>query len=259
MKRRMTAIRGALAGSLCLAGISGLAGCQAAPAGNVNVPSAIQVTNVENQVISVTAKEEMKVVPDMAELNLSVTSQAADAEACQEANSQAVNQVAEALKGQGIEETSIQTSDYSLYPIYDWENGQTITGYTMDTTITVSDVAIDAVGNVLTAAVDAGVNNIQSVNYMSSQYDESYKQALEMAVQSAYDKANAMAIAGGCSLGEIVKIEERGTNTSARYTAISNMSVEEDGALAAPAAGASVMPGQVSVEADILVEYAVNR
>ena len=259
MKRRMTAIRGALAGSLCLAGISGLAGCQAAPAGNVNVPSAIQVTNVEDQVISVTAKEEVKVVPDMAELNLSVTSQAADAEACQEANSQAVNQVAEALKSQGIEETSIQTSDYSLYPIYDWENGQTITGYTMDTTITVSDVAIDAVGNVLTAAVDAGVNNIQSVNYMSSQYDESYKQALEMAVQSAYDKANAMAIAGGGSLGEIVKIEERGTNTSARYTAISNMSVEEDGALAAPAAGASVMPGQVSVEADILVEYAVNR
>ena len=36
-----------------------------------------------------------------------------------------------------------------------------------------------------------------------------------------------------------MKIEERGTNTSARYTAISNMSVEEDGALAAPAAGAS--------------------
>ena len=69
MKRRMTAIRGALAGSLCLAGISGLAGCQAAPAGNVNVPSAIQVTNVEDQVISVTAKEEVKVVPDMAELN----------------------------------------------------------------------------------------------------------------------------------------------------------------------------------------------
>ena len=49
MKRRMTAIRGALAGSLCLAGISGLAGCQAAPAGNVNVPSAIQVTNVEDR------------------------------------------------------------------------------------------------------------------------------------------------------------------------------------------------------------------
>lgn len=129
----------------------------------------------------------------------------------------------------------------------------------METVITVSDVAIDTVGDVLTAAVNAGVNNIQSVNYMSSQYDESYRQALEMAVQSAYEKANAMATAGGCSLGEVVKIEERSTNSAARYTAISNMSMEDSAAAPAAAAGAAVMPGQVSVEANILVEYAVNR
>ena len=260
MKRSMTAVRAFLAGSLCLAGLSGLAGCGAAPAsGSVNVPSTIEVANVEDQVISVTASEEVKVTPDIAELNLSVTSQEADARSCQEANSQAVNQVTEALKAQGIQDTSIQTSNYNLYPIYDWENGQTITGYTMETVITVSDVAIDTVGDVLTAAVNAGVNNIQSVNYMSSQYDESYRQALEMAVQSAYEKANAMAIAGGCSLGEVVKIEERSTNSAARYTAISNMSMEDSAAAPAAAAGAAVMPGQVSVEANILVEYAVNR
>ena len=260
MKRSMTAVRAFLAGSLCLAGLSGLTGCGAAPAScSVNVPSTIEVANVEDQVISVTASEEVKVTPDIAELNLSVTSQEADAQSCQEANSQAVNQVTEALKAQGIQDTSIQTSNYNLYPIYDWENGQTITGYTMETVITVSDVAIDTVGDVLTAAVNAGVNNIQSVNYMSSQYDESYRQALEMAVQSAYEKANAMAIAGGCSLGEVVKIEERSTNSAARYTAISNMSMEDSAAAPAAAAGAAVMPGQVSVEANILVEYAVNR
>ncbi len=260
MKRNMTAVRRFLAGSLCLAGAVGLTGCGAAPAsGNVTVPSSIQVTNVEDQVISVTASEEVKVTPDIAELDLSVTSQEADAQSCQTANSQAVNQVTEALKAQGIQESSIQTSDYSLYPVYDWENGQTITGYTMETTITVSDVAIDAVGDVLMAAVNAGVNNIQAVNYMSSQYDESYEKALGMAVESAYEKANAMAIAGGCSLGDIVKIEERGTNSAARYTAISNMSTEDAGSAPAAAAGAAVMPGQVSVEANILVEYAVNR
>ena len=260
MKRSMTAVRAFLAGSLCLAGLSGLAGCGAAPASSsVNVPSTIEVANVEDQVISVTASEEVKVTPDIAELNLSVTSQEADSQSCQEANSQAVNQVTEALKAQGIQDTSIQTSNYNLYPIYDWENGQTITGYTMETVITVSDVAIDTVGDVLTAAVNAGVNNIQSVNYMSSQYDESYRQALEMAVQSAYEKANAMAIAGGCSLGEVVKIQERSTNSAARYTAISNMSMEDSAAAPAAAAGAAVMPGQVSVEANILVEYAVNR
>ena len=255
--KKRTIVTAGLTAAIAAAAI-GAAGCSAAPA---QMPDTIRVENVEGakDTITVTGQEEVKVVPDMAQIESAVYTQGDTAEACQTENAEHLNQTIETLTGLGVEETSIQTSDYSLYPVYDWENGQTITGYTMDTTITVSDVAIDAVGNVLTAAVDAGVNNIQSVNYMSSQYDESYKQALEMAVQSAYDKANAMAIAGGCSLGEIVKIEERGTNTSARYTAISNMSVEEDGALAAPAAGASVMPGQVSVEADILVEYAVNR
>ena len=61
MKRSMTAVRAFLAGSLCLAGLSGLAGCGAAPAsGSVNVPSTIEVANVEDQVISVTASEEVK-------------------------------------------------------------------------------------------------------------------------------------------------------------------------------------------------------
>ena len=56
------------------------------------------------------------------------------------------------------------------------------------------------------------------------------------------------------------KIEERSTDSAARYTAISNMSMEDSSAEApAAVAGAAVMPGQVSVEANILVEYAVNR
>ena len=155
MMKNMRAVRKALAGGLCLAAAAGLAGCGAAP-GSASVPSTIEVANVEDQVISVTASEKVKVTPDIAELNLSVSSQEADAESCQTANSQAVNQVTEALKAQGIQESSIQTSNYNLYPIYNWENGQTITGYTMETMITVSDVAIDTVGDVLTAAVNAG-------------------------------------------------------------------------------------------------------
>ena len=98
MMKNMRAVRKALAGGLCLAAA---AGCGAAP-GSASVPSTIEVANVEDQVISVTASEKVKVTPDIAELNLSVSSQEADAESCQTANSQAVNQVTEALKAQGV-------------------------------------------------------------------------------------------------------------------------------------------------------------
>ena len=253
--------RAAMACAVLTCGAVLLAGCGAAPvSSNVSVPSSIQVTNVENQVISVNAREEVKVVPDMAELELSVTTEEADAAACQTANSEAVDKVVAAITPKRFGQEAIHYSSYNLNPIYDWENGRTITGYSMDTSITVSDVPVDVVGEVISVSVGAGANSIQSVTYMSSKYDESYQEALAKAVESAYSKANAMAIAGGCSLGDVVKIEEHTTNSQARYTAVTNMSAR-DGAMAVPEAaeGAAVMPGQVSVVADILVEYAVNR
>ncbi len=245
-----------------MAAVSGLmlAGCGTSPvSSSVNVPDTMQVVNVENQVISVTAREEVKVVPDIAEVMLTVETQEADAKACQTSNGEAVDRVVTVLKEKGLEDSSIQTSNYDLNPIYDWDNGQQITGYSMETMITVSDIPIENVGDILSASVDAGANRIQSVTYMSSKYDESYQEALKKAVESAYEKANAMAIAGGCSLGEVVRIDERSVNSGARYTAMGNFAVEDAEAGGAREAASAVMPGQVSVEADILVEYAVNR
>ena len=86
----------------------------------------VQVQNVEEQVISVSSREEVQVTPDMAEIVYSVYTQEADAKACQEANGKQLDQVIEMLKGMGFEESSIQTSNYSMNPIYDWDAGQTI-------------------------------------------------------------------------------------------------------------------------------------
>ena len=51
------------------------------------IPDTLKVENVKDHVITVQSSEEVKVVPDMAELVFSVTTQAEDAKACQEQNS----------------------------------------------------------------------------------------------------------------------------------------------------------------------------
>ena len=73
--------------------------------------------------ITVSGMEEVKAVPDMAQIQYSVYTQAATAQECQEENAKNVNQTLETLKGLGVEEKSIQTSDYGLSPIYDWNSG----------------------------------------------------------------------------------------------------------------------------------------
>lgn len=219
------------------------------------IPDTIKVENVKDNVITVQSTEEVKVVPDMAELAFSVTTQAADAKACQEQNSKDLDNVISFLKGTGIAETSIQTSNYGLDPIYDWNSGRTITGYEMNTTITVSDIPIDQAGTLISSSVEAGINSISQVTYLSSKYDETYQQALKNAIASAKVKAEAIAEAGGCTLGPVVHVEEYNDNQIARYSTYKNAAVED---MAAGAASMSVEPGQLSVEARVTVEFEIQ-
>ena len=219
------------------------------------IPDTLKVENVKDHVITVQSSEEVKVVPDMAELVFSVTTQAEDAKACQEQNSRDLANVISFLKDSGIAETSIQTSNYGLDPVYDWNSGRTITGYEMNTEITVSDVPIDQAGALISSSVEAGINSISQVTYLSSKYDESYQQALKNAIASARVKAEAIAEAGGCSLGAVIHVQEYSDNQTARYSSYRNAVTEDK---ASGAAAMAVEPGQLSVTAQVTVEFEIQ-
>lgn len=239
-----------LVGTVIMAGSLMLSGC-----GQTTIPDTMKIQNVRGNVIKVSSKEQVKVAPDIAEVVYSVYSQASDAQTCQTQNNTDLAKVIDLLKSQGVEEKSIQTSNYGLSPIYDWEAGKSITGYEMTTEVTVSDVPMEQVGDLLSESVDAGINNINSVTYKASKYDESYKQALEKAIAAAKVKAAAMAEAGGCKLGKIVNIEEYGDNQVARAGGYMTGSKEMGNAAVADMA---VMPGEIEVEANINIEFAIE-
>ena len=246
--------------TILAAGMLATAACSApaaAPVSEINFPSSIQVEDNSNHVISVTSSEKVFVVPDMAELIFRINSEDKTADGCQQKNTEALNKVLEYLKAQGIADTSIQTSDYNLNPVYDWNSGRSITGYEMYTRLTVSDIPLEDSGALISGAVENGVNTIDSVSYFSSKYDDSYQEALQKAVASARAKAEVLAQAGGRTLGQMVHIEEYTPNTYARY---SRQVTNATAALETKAAAAdmAVMPGQISVEAQVTVEFAVE-
>lgn len=211
----------------------------------------IQVESVDGQVISVNSREQVKVVPDMAEIVYAVTTQNQDAAACQKENGEKVSQLVETLKGLGVEEKSIQTSDFYMNPRY--RNG-TITGYESTTEVRVSDIKLEQTGEIMSNSVDSGVNQIRSVSFLSSQYDESYQEALKLAMASAREKAEALAEAGGCTLGPVVSVSEYSANDSMRYDSRVMMAAGTEAAVADMA----VMPGEIEIEANITVEYAIQ-
>lgn len=244
MKRRVHVKRCA---GIVMAAVMPLSGCG-------TVPQSVQLVNSETHVITVTAAEEVRVEPDMAEVVYGVTTEAADAETCRQQNSEAVAAVVEALKALGVEESSIQTTRLNLSPQYDWsQNYQKLVGYEMSATLTVSDLPIDLVGKLLEDSVSAGVNQVQSVTYQSSRYDESYQQALELAVQNARTKAEAIAKAGSCTISGIANVQEYLADQSGRYTNAKALLAD-----AAEMSMSSVQPGELRVAAQVRVDFVIQ-
>ncbi len=241
-----------LAAILVAAAVISMTAC--AETGTASVPGAnlTAINSKDTNTIQVTSTEGIKVVPDMAQVNYSVLTQAEDPKSCQEKNSADTSNVISFLKNSGIDEKSIQTSSFGLEPTYDWNNtGQQITGYQMRTSIAISDLSLDQVGGLLSSSIDAGINSIDSVNYLSSKYDETYREALKKAIDTSKVKAEAIAAASGSTLDGIAAIEELNTYPNIRYSA-----AKED--LASGTKSVVVEPGQIGVEAQVSVTYRVK-
>lgn len=256
-EKRMKQLLRAGVTTAAAAAVLGLAGCSS----SVQMPDTIKIQSAEgSHVITVTGREEVKVVPDMAQIEYGIYTQADTAAACQEQNGKDLEQAIETLKGLGVAENSIQTSSYGMNPIYNWDSGrQEITGYEMNTQITVSDIPVGDLGGILSQSVAAGVNQISSVSYFSSSYDESYQEALKGAMAVAEAKAQALAEAGGMSVAGVSSIQEFGYNPYTRYSGDNSLTAGKRMALeSAAAADMAVMPGEVSVEAQVTVDFEIQ-
>lgn len=211
-------------------------------------------------IVSVNSRETVSVVPDIAQVVYSVRTEEQTAAACQRKNGEAVSTVIATLKELGVEESSIQTSDYYMNPRYNYSGSTArLIGYEATATLTVSDLPIDGLDEILSKSVDGGINTIQSITYMASNYDESYQEALQKAVDAAYRKAQVLANASGLNIGNAVNITETSGYSQARYNDNSRSSIinsmKKMEAMEDLAATAGIMPGEIDVEASITVEY----
>lgn len=237
-----------------LAAVSlGLGGCVP----GAQLPDTLKVQSVDStdNKITVTGQEEVRTVPDMADIQYSIYTKKDTAAECQEQNNKDLNTAIQTLKSLGVDEKSIQTSSYGLSPINDWNSSnRDITGYEMTTQLTLSNIPIDNVGNILSESVAAGVNGIDSVSYFSSKYDASYQEALKGAMAMAKAKAEALAEASGKSITGVSHVEEYGYNPDARNAAYAGAGSMKAETMAAQA-DMAVMPGEVSVKAQVTVDY----
>lgn len=164
-------------------------------------------------ILSVSSDGKAKAIPDMATVNLGVVTQGTTSANVQEENSKKINQIIDFVKQQGINRDDISTSQFSIYPQYNYANGKNeIIGYEARQTITVQVRGVDkstvSLGKILSGATTAGVNEITGVSLSFVDTDSLTKKAREEALKKAKAKAEEMAAAAGIKLGRVVSITE---------------------------------------------------
>lgn len=160
--------------------------------------------------IVTSATGEVRVAPDRATIMIGVQSRATTAAAAANQNSQKQQAVINAIKARGVPAEQIATSNFNVIPEtrYDREGQEAprTTSYLVINTVTVELRRIDQVGPVIDAALGAGANQINSLQFGVAKADSARRAALANAVSVARADAEAMARAAGGSLGQLIEL-----------------------------------------------------
>lgn len=200
--------------------------------------------------ITVTGEGEASAAPDLREVDLTTSVEAATASAAQDANSEQMSSLVAKLKELGIEEKDLQTAGYSVHPVYDYDvSPAAITGYEARQTLTVTIRNKDLVSSVLTIAGDLEVAYIGDVRLSIEDTTEVKTEAREEALREARQQALAIAQAMGAELGSVVSYYE-----SEGYTPYYSRSVYDQAEGAAP----EVPEGENEVTVSVTVTFAIE-
>jgi uncharacterized protein YggE len=157
--------------------------------------------------INVFGSSLIRVEPDIVSLNFAVSRlQQHPKDAFQEAREASQN-VRRYLEQAQVGE--VNTSRISISQSFSYTSGeQKFLGYTAKVVFQVVLRQLDQMEDVLTGIVDAGVNEIQSVDFQTTQLKEYRADARRQAITAAREKAENYCNAAGVTLGKVIHIED---------------------------------------------------
>lgn len=143
--------------------------------------------------------------PEMVVVYLSVITKGETASDAQRLNAEKAAAVVDALKVAGVTEAQMETTGYSLQPIYEWNEElkrSVLVGYECKNSIKVSLEELGRGGEIADLAVSAGANEVSSISFtLKPETIERLRlEALAKAVKEAKSKVDVVAETAGVKL-----------------------------------------------------------
>lgn len=171
---------------------------------------------------------------------------------------QKMDKLTQAIKALGRENLTMQTSQFSVVPLYDDPSEgkpSRIVGYRARSTmsITMQDVDPTKLGveaaTVVDAGVDAGANIVEGLSFFLSHPERARARALELAIADAEHQAKVMAASAGLRIGPVHDVNGTPDRPGPIF-------FSDEIALRAMA---KIEPGNVTTSASVQVRYHFNR
>jgi uncharacterized protein YggE len=233
-------------------------GSPSSPSGASAATGSLQASNGSgSEGISVSGEGRVAVTPDMALLSIGVSTKEDTVAAANSAVQAAMDRLLNSLKGNGIVEKDIQTSQFSINPEYDYQLSEPrLTGYRVTHTLQVKVRQIDQAGKVIDDGVEAAGDLVQ-VGSISLTVDDTSAmagQARELAMADAKGKAEDLARLAGVELGKPISISES-SYTPSPPVVYDRAAFSSEAA--APAA-TTISTGELEVVVSVQITYAIG-
>lgn len=148
-------------------------------------------------------------IPDIASISLGLESEKPTVAQAQADNTKKMNQLYDELKKIEIPKEDIMTTQYNVYPKYEWKkDSQIFLGYTVTQNVVVKIRNFEKIPNVLELIGTLGLNQVQNLFFTTDNPELLLEEARMKAIKNAKAKVQAIAKEAGVKLGKIISFTE---------------------------------------------------
>ena len=218
------------------------------------IPFAVNsITTTKTDMFTVSGEGEVSAIPETAHIQAGVTKTALTVVDAKNQVNSITNAILAELKTMGIEEKSIKTTNFSIYPNYsdtplpqqepvvesrlmaepvilpkpiDTNNSK---GYVVSQNIEIKVTPIEKANQVVDLLTNRGANVLGGIQFvLADEVREKLEQkAREEAIKKAKTKANTIAHSAGIRLGRIINVQESGFGFNPSYMRADDLSQKE--------------------------------
>jgi uncharacterized protein len=142
--------------------------------------------------------------PDTALIQFNISAQENTARAAYDRASKSAEQVRQILRSNGLEPAAAQLGYFSIEPVYDYKDAKRkLIAYRVNVNVSLKLKDFTKIAPIVQQLSDSDITSDQSISYILDDIDAAKTKAVEDAYRRARASAEAVARAGGRTLGEL--------------------------------------------------------